>query len=79
MAETVEGLKNGTTAAESVPPIRILERDGKLFTLDNRRLDSFRRAGVDIPYQMATPKEIADEAWKFSTKNGGISIRVKGE
>jgi hypothetical protein len=56
-----------------------VERDGQLFTLDNRRLEAFRRAGVPIPWRMATPEEIEEESFKFTTKNGGISVKVRGE
>jgi len=31
------------------------------------------------PYQWAAPQEIANEAWKFATANGGTSIRVRGK
>lgn len=76
--DLAEGLKTAAVDAAGVPPIRLVGRDGELFTLDNRRLEAFRRAGVDVPYVMATPDEIADEAWKFTTRNGGVSVRVRG-
>ncbi len=72
-------LRAGTTKAGDVPAIRLVERDNVLFTLDNRRLEAFRRAGVEAPYRMATPAETAAESWKFTTHNGGTSIRVRGE
>jgi hypothetical protein len=72
-------LRSGTLKADQVPAIRLVEKDGHLFTLDNRRLEAFRRAGVDVPYRMATPAEAAKEAWKFTTKNDGVSIRIRGE
>ncbi len=50
-----------------------------MFTLDNRRLEAFRRAGVSIPWRMATEEEIAAEDWKFTTTNRGVSVRVRGE
>ncbi len=77
--DLAEGLRSGTVMAGDVPAIRLVERDGNLFTLDNRRLEAFRRAETQIPYQMATPAEAAAEAWKFTTRNGGTSIRVRGE
>jgi hypothetical protein len=77
--ELAEGLRNGTIDPKSVPPIRLVERNGQLFTLDNRRLEAFRRAGVPVPYRLATPDETAHEAFKFTTTNGGISIRIRGE
>jgi hypothetical protein len=27
---------------------------------------------------MASPQEIADEAWKFTTHNDGVSVRIRG-
>ena len=48
--------------------------------LNNRRLAAFQQAGVPIPYQMATPQRAAaGEAWKFTTQNGGTSIRIRGQ
>ena len=72
-------LRSRATKPGDVPSIRLVERDGQLFTLDNRRLEAFRRAEVPIPYRMATPEEAAAEAWKFTTRNSGTSIRVRGE
>jgi len=34
---------------------------------------------MDVPYRMATPQEMAREAWKFTTKNDGLTIRIRGE
>ncbi len=72
------GLRNGSIKTEDIPPIRVVERNGNLFTLDNRRLEAFRRAGVPIRYRYATPEEAASESWKFTTRNNGESIRVRG-
>lgn len=77
--ELAEGLKNRTIDPAAIPPIRLVEREGLLFTLDNRRLEAFRRAGVDVPYRMATAKESSEEDWKFTTRNRGTSVRVRGE
>jgi len=76
--DQAEGLRSGRVKPDDVAPIRLVEKEGQLFTLDNRRLEAFRRAGVDIPYRMATPDEVAAEMWKFTTKNGGTSIRIRG-
>jgi hypothetical protein len=79
VAEMAAGLKSGAIDPASVAPIRLVVRNGQLFTLDNRRLAAFQQAGVAVPYRMATPQEAAAEAWKFTTKNGGISIRIRGQ
>ena len=76
--DLAEELRSGRLRPHDVPAIRVFERDGKLFTLDNRRLEAFRRADVGIPVRMATPQEIAEEAWKFTTHNDGISIQIRG-
>lgn len=73
-----EGLRHGHIHPHDIPAIRVFEHGGKLFTLDNRRLEAFRRAEVDVPVRVATPQEIAAEAWKFTTHNEGLSIRIRG-
>jgi RHS repeat-associated protein len=77
--DLAEGLRSGSVKASDVPPIRIVSKDGVLYTLDNRRLAAFQRAGVQIPYRMATPEEYAQAVrkGKFSTKNEGTSIKVR--
>ncbi len=77
--DLADALRNGRIRPEEVPPLRLVEIQGSLFTLDNRRLVAFRRAGQEIPWTMATPEEVLDEAWKFTTKNEGISVRIRGE
>ena len=76
--DLAEGLQSGRIHPQDIPALRIFERDGKLYTLDNRRLEAFRRAGVDVPVWMATPQEVVEEGWKFTTLNDGVSIRIRG-
>jgi hypothetical protein len=70
-------LKAGITDPDTIPPIRVFHREGAIFTLDNRRLEAFRRAGIPVPYRWATDDEVEAERWKFTTRNGGTSIRVR--
>jgi hypothetical protein len=58
----------GEQVASKVPPIRLVEHEGQLFTLDNRRLAAFAAANRQVPYRMASAEEIAAE-WlkKFTT------------
>jgi len=77
--ELAEGLRAGKINPESIPPIRVVKINGKLYTLDNRRLEAFRRAGIDIRYRLATPEEAAAEGWKFTTKTDGETIFIRGE
>ena len=76
--DLAEGLRSRRICPQDVPALRIFERDGKLYTLDNRRLEAFRRAGVDVPVRMATPQEVTEEGWKFTTTNDGLAIRIRG-
>ncbi|NJL28319.1 MAG: hypothetical protein HC897_10735 [Thermoanaerobaculia bacterium] len=76
--DLITGLKSGRFDPSSIPPIRIVAKDGKVFTLDNRRLYAFQHAGVEIPYQRldAIPRR---ELGKFRTANEGTSITVRGQ
>lgn len=76
--ELAQGLRAGTIKPGDVEPIGLVVKDGHLFTLDNRRLWAFQQAGMDVPCRMATPQEAAKAVSrnKFSTRNGGTSVRV---
>jgi hypothetical protein len=63
--ELTKSLKNGVIDPNSIPPIRIVEKDGIIFTLDNRRLKAFQDAGVDIPYEKLN-KIPDNEMFKFT-------------
>jgi len=79
IADTVTDLINGDALASDFPIMRLVQRDGNLFTLDNRRLVAFQQAGLcEVPYRMATPDEIDDESWKFDSKTNGQSIKIRG-
>jgi hypothetical protein len=40
--------------------------------------EAFQRAGIPIRYRYATPVEATNEAFKFTTRNGGQSVRIRG-
>ncbi len=46
----VEGLKSGRVDPKTVPPIHLVEWQGQVYSVDRRRLISFRRVEVDVPY-----------------------------
>ena len=77
--DLAHALRDGVVKANEVQPIRLVSRDNMLFTLDNRRLEAFRKAGIQVPYRLATAEEIFAEAWKFTSINDGISIRIRGK
>ncbi|WP_322756280.1 RHS repeat-associated core domain-containing protein, partial [Frankia sp. Cas3] len=77
--ETAARIQSGDIDPKDFPPIRLVERDGNLYTLDNRRLVTFQKSGMlEVPYLMATSAEEANEAWKFTNKTGGDSILIRG-
>jgi hypothetical protein len=79
LADTVSALQNGDVSASDFPAIRLVERDGNMYTLDNRRLVAFQQAELtEVPYTMATPEEIAAESWKFDPGTDGTSITIRG-
>ena len=70
----IDKLKSGQKI--EIEPIRIVEKDGMIFTLDNRRLYAFQKAGMEIPY-VKLDKIPKKENFKFSTTNNGVSIEVR--
>jgi len=68
---------NWTEARGPVKPIRVFEQEGQLYSLDNRRLFAGQFADAELPFRWATPEEVADESWKFTSSNGGIGITMR--
>jgi RHS repeat-associated protein len=72
---------DGASVAARFPPIRLFESEGRLFTLDNRRLLAFSMAGREVPFRMATAAEISQEGTrKLSTtaaQGWGWTITVR--
>jgi filamentous hemagglutinin len=75
---TIDGLKSGKILPEDLPPIRVFEKDGLVYSLDNRRLLAASEAGVPVKIVPATPAEIAKEGWKMTTPNKGTIICIRG-
>ncbi len=74
--QTAAGLRSGCIKPEDLPTVRLHYKDGNLFTPDNRRLVAFQKAGIQMPFRMATPEEVANGSWKFTTENEGRSIVI---
>lgn len=74
-----EALKSGALKATDFPEIRIWQdADGKLWTIDHRRLAAFRMAELDrVPFRWATDEEVANQMLKMTTKTNGTSIKLK--
>ena len=80
--DLAEGLRTGTIDPAGIDPVRVVEREGKLISIDNRRLEAFRRADVPVRTRGATPAEIkqAERQGKFSAGPlGSDTIRIRGE
>ena len=79
MKRIKDDLKAGKISSNDFPPIRVFEKDGGVFPLDNRRLKAFQEANVPIRMQKATAQEVANELpGKFSTVTNGLTIKVRG-
>lgn len=79
---SVRGLARDLEASrvhvEDVPLIRVVRVDGCFYSLDNRRLNAFSRAGVNkIPVEIVTPSHALKERIR-NLRNRGQRIRVRG-
>lgn len=78
--DLIKGLRQGTIMPEDVPIIRVVEYEGKLYTLDNRRLVAFQNAGIEkIPVQrlsLKDPKIRKEFDRKWNPVNEGKKIVV---
>lgn len=74
--DLIEGLKKGTIDSSSIAPIRIVQWEDGIYTLDNRRLYAFQQAGKPVRFIKleAVPKR---ETFKFTTNNSGKEISVR--
>ncbi|MBR7099704.1 MAG: hypothetical protein IKC91_00935, partial [Clostridia bacterium] len=76
--DMIKGLKDGSISADDVPAIKVFKRNGKIYSLDNRRLYAFKQAGMKtINVQWASKIEVRGQLWKFTTITDGLSIRVR--
>ena len=79
IGETLDQLLNGHCNVESIPNISVEERNGKWFTSDNRRLWVFRKAEeIGFLKSIYVNETYYIRNDKFTTENGGTSIRVRG-
>ncbi len=78
--ELVNKLHTDPDYINQVSPLRVVEINGKLFSLDNRRLAAFTLAGIEhLPVKWATPGEVADDLiWRFSTVSEGMWVKIRG-
>jgi hypothetical protein len=78
--DTIQALREGRITPDDIPPIKVVEYKGQLWTLDNRRLASFQYAGVqDIPIirvDLRDPKIRVEFDKKHSPIEGGRKIVI---
>lgn len=63
-----------------IPTMRVCMKNGKWYTLDNRRLWVFRRLEedghiTDVDVNVVSSDRL--KARKFTTTNGGVSVRIR--
>jgi hypothetical protein len=77
---TMKALQSGETLVDDIPVIRVVDYNGQVFTLDNRRLVAFQSAGVDsVPVQFVSlgDAEIAKKFIdRFNPVNNGMNIVI---
>ena len=74
--ETIQALRSGKIAVNDIPTIRVIEYEGNLITLDNRRLVAFQNAKINrIPIRRVSLddpkilKEFGDKYILFVNEN----------
>ena len=79
--DMIKGLKDGSIDPSDVEPIRIFKQDGKIYSLDNRRLYAFKQSGVsEIRVNWinpSTPNYSSIISKHFTTLTDGLSIIVR--
>ena len=80
IGDTLDQLLIDSSYIKKIQKIHVVERNGTLFSMDNRRLWVFKKAEefgcfekIDVIRTSKFNKN------KFTTKNGGKSIRVRGD
>lgn len=74
-----KAFKEGTLTVEKLPTIRVWrDTEGRVWTLDHRRLAAMRLSGVvdKIQVEFVAETMVKEQAFKFSTQNEGRSILV---
>jgi hypothetical protein len=76
LTNAVNRLRSGKLSADDFPAIRVVEHNGKLYSLDNRRLSAFKAAQLDdIPIQrldLADSVVRSEFLKKFNPINDGL-------
>ena len=77
---TLNECRDNLLQVDSIPNIRVCPKNGRWYTLDNRRLWGFKRLeeeGRITDIEVDTVGSGLLTAEKFTTENGGVSIRIR--
>ena len=77
---TLSVCKKHPFVRNQIPRIRVCQRNGKIYSLDNRRLWVFKKLEADgyitgIPVKTVSNDRLTPE--KFTTQNGGESVEIR--
>jgi len=79
LIETLEQLRSASITVNDIPPIKVLEYEGKWWTIDNRRLWVFREYGQVIPVEKVNEEYKGHVFYKRkNTQTKGKSILFCG-
>lgn len=78
LLDAIGALRSGVLSPSDLPPIRVYEQDGLIYTLDNRRLFVALQAGTMVNITPATTQQVTSQGWKFTTPNQGCIICIRG-
>lgn len=78
--DTLKMCQEDPMAIHQIPTMRVCMKNGKWFTLDNRRLWIFRRLEegghiTNVDVNVVSSDRL--RARKFTTTNGGVSVRIR--
>jgi len=80
ISDTIRALREGHVTPDEIPVIRVVEYNGKHWSLDNRRLAAFQSASLrDIPIERLSLRDadvLAEFRDKFKPIEGGRKIVV---
>ncbi len=77
-----QAIRQGTLTLRSLPPIRVWrDTQGRIWTLDPRRLAAMRLSGRvdDVPVEFVSEDVVRSQSFKFSSESEGRSIFITEE
>eukprot|EP00906_Rhabdomonas_costata_P014544 RCo020905 len=75
---TYHDLLEGKITVESIPAIRVVRKDNRVYSLDNRRLWVFKKLDVEVPVIEQSLSSVDSEFWsKLNTFVGGKRVAIR--